>query len=1040
MARFFIDRPIFAWVIAIVIMLAGGLAVLKLPVSQYPAIAPPQIAINAMYPGASAKTVEDTVTQVIEQKMNGIDNLRYMASASDSTGAVSIVLTFDAGTDPNIAQVQVQNKLQLALPLLPQKVQQQGIQVVKSTRNYLLIVGLVSEDGRMSRYDLSDYLAANVQDPISRVTGVGEVNLFGSQYAMRIWLDPNRLASYGLTPADVRAAVQAQNAQVSAGQLGGVPFTPGQQITASITAQTLLKTPEEFDNIIIRTNPDGSVVRLHNVARAEIGTESYGIEGRYNGKPASGIAIRLASGANALETADAVKKKVAELSKFFPAGVKAIYPYDTTPFVRVSIEEVVKTLAEAILLVIVVMYLFLQNFRATLIPSIAVPVVLLGTFGVLAACGFSINMLTMFAMVLAIGLLVDDAIVVVENVERIMSEEGLSPKEATRKSMDQITGALVGIAMVLSAVFVPMAFFGGSTGVIYRQFSITIVSAMTLSVLVALILTPALCATILKPVAKGHLAAEGGRFSWFFGWFNRLFDGGRSRYQGTVGRLAGRTGRVLAIYLLIIVAMGFLFWRMPTAFLPDEDQGILMGVVQLPPGATQDRTVKVLEQVERYFLTEQKEAVDSLLTVAGFSFGGRGQNMGFMFVKLRDWDRRQSPNLRAKAVAGMAMKAFSRIRDGVVYVFPPPAVAELGNALGFDVELQDRGALGHEQLMEARNQFLGMAAQDRRLMAVRPNGMDDTPEYRLEIDNGRVGALGLSLDDVNDTISTSWGSAYVGDFLDKGRVKKVYLQSDARFRMNPGDLEKWFVRNRDGAMVPFSAFATTRWAYGSPRLERYNGLPSVEVLGQPAPGLSTGEAMKAVEEIAAKLPAGIGTSWTGISYEEQMTGAQAPALYAISLLVVFLSLAALYESWAVPFSVMLVVPLGVIGALLAATARGLSNDVYFQVGLLTTVGLSAKNAILIVEFAEARLEHGANLLDATLEATRLRPILMTSLAFILGVLPLVKTKGAGAGAQNAIGTGVMGGMISATFLAILFVFTRGRTPRMKAMEVIRIGR
>jgi multidrug efflux pump len=936
---------------------------------------------------------------------------------------VSIVLTFEAGTDPNIAQVQVQNKLQLAMPLLPQKVQQQGIQVVKSTRNYLMIVGLVSQDGKMSRHDLSDYLAANVQEPISRVTGVGEVTLFGSQYAMRIWLDPNRLASYGLTPADVRAAVQAQNAQVSAGQLGGAPLVAGQQITASITAQTLLKTPEEFDGILLRTNTDGSVVRLRDVARSEIGTESYGLESRYNGKPASGVAIRLASGANALETADAVKKKVDDLSKFFPAGVKTIYPLDTTPFVRVSIEEVVKTLAEAILLVFLVMYLFLQNFRATLIPSIAVPVVLLGTFGVLAACGFSINMLTMFAMVLAIGLLVDDAIVVVENVERIMTEEGLSPKEATRKSMDQITGALVGIAMVLSAVFVPMAFFGGSTGVIYRQFSITIVSSMILSVVVAVILTPALCATILKPVAKGHVAAEGGRFSWFFSWFNRFFDRGRARYQGVVGRLAGRTGRVLAVYGLLLAAMGFLFWRMPTAFLPDEDQGLLMGVVQLPAGATQDRTIKVLEQMERHFLEEQKEAVDSLLTVSGFSFGGRGQNMGFTFVKLKDWDERKRPDLRAKAVAAKAMKAFSRIRDGVVFAFPPPAVSELGNAIGFDLQLQDRGGLGHEKLMEARNQLLGMAAKDPRLMAVRPNGQDDTPEYRLEIDNERLGALGLSLGEVNDAISTSWGSAYVGDFLDKGRVKKVFLQSDAPFRMNPDDLEKWFVRNREGAMVPFSSFATTRWAYGSPRLERYNGLPSVEILGQPAPGLSTGDAMKAVEEIAAKLPPGIGYDWTGISYEERLTGAQAPALYAISLLVVFLSLAALYESWAVPFSVMLVVPLGVIGALLAATGRGLSNDVYFQVGLLTTVGLSAKNAILIVEFAEARLEQGAGLLEATLEATRLRlrPILMTSLAFILGVLPLVTARGAGAGAQNAIGTGVMGGMISATFLAILFV-------------------
>jgi multidrug efflux pump len=1023
MSRFFIDRPIFAWVIAIVIMLAGGLAILKLPVSQYPAIAPPQIAINAMYPGASAKTVEDTVTQVIEQKMNGIDALRYMSSSSDSSGAVSINLTFDAGTDPNIAQVQVQNKLQLAMPLLPQKVQQQGIQVVKSTRNYLMIVALVDDSGRLSRYDISDYLAANVQEPVSRVTGVGEVTLFGSQYAMRIWLDPNRLSSFGLTPADVRNAVQAQNAQVSAGQLGGAPFAPGQQITASITGQTLLKSPEEFDRILLRTNADGSVVRLKDVARSEIGTENYGFESYLNGKPASGIAIRLAAGANALQTADAVKAKVDELSRYFPAGVKAIYPVDTTPFVRVSIEEVVKTLVEAIALVFIVMYLFLQNFRATLIPSIAVPVVLLGTFGVLAAFGFSINTLTMFAMVLAIGLLVDDAIVVVENVERIMTTEGLPPKEATRKSMDQITGALIGIALVLSAVFVPMAFFGGSTGVIYRQFSLTIVSSMVLSVLVALILTPALCATILKPVAKGHEVGEGGWFAGFFHWFNRVFDAGRGRYQGTVGHFTTHRGRVMASYGAILVLLAFLFWRMPTAFLPDEDQGAIMAMVQLPAGATLDRTQAVLNQVDRHFREEQKEAVDTVLTVAGFSFGGRGQNMGLAFVKLKDWDERTRPDLRVKAVAGKAMKAFSRIRDAMVFAFPPPAVAELGNATGFDLQLQDRGGLGHTRLMEARNQFLGMASQDKRLMAVRPNGQDDTPEYRLEIDKERLGALGLSVGEVNDAISTSWGSAYVGDFLDKGRVKKVYLQSDAPFRMNPEDLERWFVRNRDGAMVPFSAFATTDWGYGSPRLERYNGIPSVELLGQPSPGLSTGEAMKAVEEIAKKLPQGIGFEWTGISYEERMTGAQAPYLYAISLVVVFLSLAALYESWAVPFSVMLVVPLGVIGALLAATMRGMSNDVYFQVGLLTTVGLSAKNAILIVEFAEEQLHKGVGLFEATLEGCRLRlrPILMTSLAFILGVLPLVKTKGAGAGAQNAIGTGVMGGMISATFLAILFV-------------------
>jgi multidrug efflux pump len=1023
MSRYFIDRPIFAWVIAIVIMLAGALAILKLPIAQYPAIAPPQIAINALYPGASAKTVEDTVTQVVEQKLNGIDRLRYMGSTSDSAGSATITLTFDAGTDPNIAQVQVQNKLNLALPLLPLPVQQQGVQVVKSTRNFLMIVALVDESGKLNRYDLSDYLAANVLEPVSRVTGVGEVTLFGSQYAMRVWLDPNRLASFGLTPADVRAAIQAQDAQVSAGQLGGAPASAGQQLNAAITAQTLLKTPAEFESIVLRGRPDGSVVRLRDVGRAEIGTESYETVGRYNGKGASGIAIRLASGANALATADMVKKKIDALSRYFPPNVKAVYPYDTTPFVRISIEEVVRTLAEAILLVFLVMYLFLQNFRATLIPTIAVPVVLLGTFGVLAAAGFSINTLTMFAMVLAIGLLVDDAIVVVENVERVMSEEGLSPKEATRKSMEQITGALVGIALVLSAVFIPMAFFGGSTGVIYRQFSITIVSAMALSVLVALILTPALCATMLKPVAKGHRAGEGGIFSRFFGWFNRVFAAGSLGYRSTVGGLLSRTGRALAVYVAVVAVMAIMLWRMPTAFLPDEDQGILLGTIQLPAGATQERTLEVLSKVEQHFLVEQKDAVEALLTVAGFSFAGRGQNMGLAFVKLRDWDLRKKPELRARAVSGKAMAAFSKYRDAIVYAFPPPAVLELGTATGFDLQLQDRGGAGHAALMEARNRLLGMASQDRRLAKVRPNGQEDMPEFRLDIDQGRVGSLGLSTADVNNAISTSWGSAYVGDFIDKGRVKKVYIQSDARYRMNPEDLEKWFVRNRDGAMVPFSAFATARWTSGSPRLERYNGLPSVEIQGEPAPGTSSGEAMKAVEEIAAKLPPGIGYEWTGLSYEERLTGSQAPALYAISLLVVFLSLAALYESWAVPFSVMLVVPLGIVGALVAAYGRGLSNDVYFQVGLLTTIGLSAKNAILIVEFAEEQLRAGVGLLEATVEACRLRlrPILMTSLAFILGVLPLATTKGAGSGAQNAIGTGVMGGMISATFLAILYV-------------------
>jgi len=1023
MSHFFINRPIFAWVIAIIIMLAGLLAIVKLPVSQYPAIAPPEISITAIYPGASAKTLENTVTQVIEQKMNGIDQLKYITSSSDSSGMATITLTFDAEMDPNIAQVQVQNKLQLALPLLPQIVQQQGLQVTKSTRNFLMVIGFVSEDGSMSRYDLSDYVAANLQDILSRLEGVGDATLFGSQYAMRIWLDPGKLKSYSLNPSDVKAAIKARNVQVSAGQLSGTPSIEGQQFSATITAQTLLKTPEEFGDILLKTTSGGSSVRLKDVARVELGSESYDAVAHFNGKPAAGMAIRLATNANALETAAIVKTKIDELSKYFPAGMKAVFPYDTSPFVKISIEEVVKTLIEAVILVFLVMFLFLQNFRATLIPTIAVPVVLLGTFAILKAFGYSINTLTMFAMVLAIGLLVDDAIVVVENVERVMSEAGLSPKEATIRSMTQITGALVGIALVLSAVFVPMAFFGGSTGVIYRQFSITIVSSMLLSVVVALVLTPALCATMLKPVAKGHDAAEGGLFSGFFLWFNRMFNRSNTLYQGSVKHILARSGRYMVIYFLIVGIMAFMILRMPTSFLPDEDQGILFTLVQLPAGATQERTAEVMKKVEHYYLEEEKEGVKSLFTVAGFSFAGRGQNMGLAFVQLRDWSERDRPDLKIKAIAGKAMGAFSQLKEAMVFAFPPPAVLELGNATGFDFQLQDRSGLGHEKLMEARNQLLGMAAQNPVLMAVRPNGQEDTPEYKIEIDYEKAGALGLSLTDINDTLTTAWGGSYVNDFIDKGRVKKVYMLADAAFRMGTEDIKNWHVRNNKGEMVPFSAFSTASWAYGSPRLERFNGMPSRDIIGQPAPGKSSGDAMAAMEELAAKLPAGIGYEWTGLSYQERMSGSQAPALYAISLLVVFLCLAALYESWAIPFSVMLVVPLGIIGALIAAIMRGMSNDVYFQVGLLTTMGLSAKNAILIVEFAKERMEYGVGLMEATLEAVRirLRPIIMTSLAFILGVLPLVTTTGAGSGSQNAIGTGVMGGMISATVLAIFFV-------------------
>ena len=1019
MARFFIDRPIFAWVIAIVIMLAGALSIDKLPVSQYPPIAPPAIVINASYPGASAKTLEDSVTQIIEQKMTGIDNLLYMSSSSDSYGRASVTLTFNAGTNPDIAQVQVQNKLQLAMPSLPQIVQAQGVQVAKSSQNFLLIIGLVSEKNDQTQTDLTDYLVANMQDPLSRIPGVGEVTVFGSQYAMRIWLDPAKLVNYKLTTADVRAAIQAQNTQVSAGQLGGTPAVEGQQLNATISALGRLQTVEDFDSILLRTNAQGGNVYLRDVARTELGSDSYGVVARYNGKPAAGIAIRLAAGANALTTANAVKAKVDELSSYFPAGVKYVVPFDTTPFVKISIKEVVYTLIEAVILVFLVMWLFLQNIRATLIPTIAVPVVLLGTFGVLSLFGYSINTLTMFATVLAIGLLVDDAIVVVENVERIMSEEGLSPKEATRKSMDQIVGALIGIALVLSAVFVPMAFFGGSTGVIYRQFSVTIVSAMALSVLVAVILTPALCATLLKPLKQGEHFSE----NRFFRGFNRLFDRGQKGYVATVGKIIGQRTRYLVIYLLIVGVMGVMFAWMPTSFLPDEDQGILFTQIQLPAGATLERTLKVLDTVEDQFLNNEKEAADSLFTVAGFSFGGSGQNMGLGFVKLKPWEERKRPDLKVKAVVGRAMGAFSKIRDAMAFAFAPPAVVELGNATGFDVQLQDRAALGHEALINARNMFLGMAMKDKRLVGVRPNGQDDMAEYKLDIDQAKANAQGVTMSEVNDMLSTAWGSSYVNDFIDRGRVKKVYLQGDAPYRMLPEDLNKWHVRNKNGEMVPFSSFASAHWSYGSPRLERYNGSSSVEIMGQGAPGVSTGEAMDAVAEIAGKLPPGIGYEWTGVSFEEKRSGAQAPALYAISLLVVFLCLAALYESWSVPFAVMLVVPLGVIGALLAAGGRGMTNDIYFQVGLLTTVGLSAKNAILIVEFAQAQIDRGVELSVAILTAVRLRlrPILMTSLAFGLGVLPLAIANGAGSGSQNAIGTGVLGGMISATVLGIFFV-------------------
>ncbi|GAC1038414.1 multidrug efflux RND transporter permease subunit MexB [Pseudomonas sp. No.117] len=1017
MSKFFIDRPIFAWVIALVIMLAGILSILNLPINQYPNIAAPAVSIQVTYPGASAQTVQDTVVQVIEQQMNGIDNLRYISSESNSDGSMTIIVTFNQGTNPDIAQVQVQNKLQLATPLLPQEVQQQGMRVAKYQRNFMMVVGLVSNDPSLTREDLSNYIVSNMRDPIARTTGVGDFQVFGAQYAMRIWLDPQKLVKYQLTPVDVSSAIQSQNVQIASGQLGGLPAVPGQQLNATIIGKTRLTSVEEFGKIFLKVDQSGAQVRLRDVARVELGGENYSIDAQFNGKPASGMALRLATGANALDTAKAVRATIERLKPFMPAGMEVVYPYDTTPVVTASIHEVVKTLGEAILLVFLVMFLFLQNFRATLIPTIAVPVVLLGTFAVLLAAGFTINILTMFGMVLAIGLLVDDAIVVVENVERVMAEEGLSPKEATRKSMGQIQGALVGIALVLSAVFVPMAFFGGSTGVIYRQFSITIVSSMVLSVLVALILTPALCATLLKPVKQGHHEKRG-----FFGWFNRTFERGQHRYERSVAAVIRHKVPFLLLYVLIVGVMVFLFTRIQSSFLPEEDQGVIFAQVTTPPGSSAERTQKVLDTM-REMMMKNEPGVSSMFTVNGFNFAGRGQSSGLAFVQLKTWEERPDAKDGAGAIAGRAMGYLSGIKDAIVYAIVPPAVLELGNATGFDFYLQDQGGIGHEALMAARNQLLGMAAQNSKLMQTRPNGLNDEPQFKLIVDDEKVRALGLSQSDVNQTLSIGWASSYVNDFIDRGRVKKVYLQGEASARMNPEDFNKWYVRNSAGEMVPVSAFARGEWIYGSPKLERYNGISSVEILGSAAPGYSTGDAMAEIERMAQDLPQGVGIAWTGLSYEERLSGSQAPALYALSLLVVFLCLAALYESWSIPIAVILVVPLGVVGALLATYFRGLANDVFFQVGLLTTIGLAAKNAILIVEFAKELHEGGKNIVDAAVEASRmrLRPIIMTSMAFILGVVPLAISSGASSGSQHAVGTGVIGGMLTATILAIFWI-------------------
>jgi multidrug efflux pump len=1019
MSKFFIDRPIFAWVIALVIMLVGTLSILKLPINQYPAIAPPAIAIAVGYPGANAQTVQDTVVQVIEQQLNGIDNLRYVSSESNSDGSMTITATFNQGTNPDIAQVQVQNKLNLATPLLPQEVQQQGIRVTKAVKNFLMVVGLVSEDGSMGKEDLSNYIVSNMQDPISRTSGVGDFQVFGAQYAMRIWLDPAKLNNFQLTPVDVKTAITAQNVQVSSGQIGGLPALKGQQLNATIIGKTRLQTAEQFGNILLKVNQDGSQVRLKDVAKVGLGGENYSIDAQFNGKPASGLAIKLATGANALDTAKAIRATISQLEPFFPPGMKVVYPYDTTPVVQESITGVVHTLIEAIVLVFLVMYLFLQNFRATIITTMTVPVVLLGTFGILAAAGFTINTLTMFGVILAIGLLVDDAIVVVENVERVMAEDKLSPREATIKSMEQIQGALVGIALVLCAVLLPMAFFGGSTGVIYRQFSITIVSAMALSVLVALIFTPALCSTLLKPIDhEKHGQPKRG----FFGWFNRTFDRSVLSYERGVGNMIKHKIPAYIVYVLIVCGTIWMFTRIPSAFLPEEDQGVIFAQVQTPPGSSAERTQTVIDNMRKYLLEEESGAVNSVFTVNGFNFAGRGQSSGLAFIMLKPWGDRDASN-SVFELAKRAQQHFFGFRDAMTFAVVPPAVLELGNATGFDVYLQDQGGVGHAKLMEARNQLLGMAAQSKILAGVRPNGLNDEPQYQLVIDDERAQALGVSLSDINTTLSIAMGGNYVNDFIDRGRVKKVYVQGDASARMKPEDLKKWYVRNSSGEMVPFASFASGEWVFGSPKLSRYNGVPAEEILGTPAPGYSTGDAMAEVEQLAKKLPAGVGLSWTGLSYEERLSGSQAPALYALSILIVFLCLAALYESWSIPIAVLLVIPLGVIGALIATSLRGLSNDVFFQVGLLVTVGLAAKNAILIVEFAKELHEQGKGIVEATIEACRmrLRPIVMTSMAFILGVVPLAISSGAGAGSQHSIGTGVIGGMITAVILAIFWV-------------------
>ena len=1034
MAQFFIHRPIFAWVIALVIMLAGIITLTKMPVAQYPTISPPSVTISATYPGASAQTVENTVTQIIEQQMNGLDGLRYISSNSAGNGQASINLNFEQGIDPDIAQVQVQNKLQSATALLPEDVQRQGLKVTKSGASFMQVLAFYSPDGSLSAADIKDYVNSNISEPLSRVAGVGEVQVFGGSYAMRIWLDPAKMTSLQITPSDVATAINAQNSQVAVGQLGGAPSIQGQVLNATVNAQSMLQTPEQFRNIFLKNTASGAQVRLGDVARVELGSDNYQFDSKFNGKAAGGVAIKLATGANALDTAAAVEKRLSELRKNYPNGLKDQLAYDTTPFIELSIKSVVKTLIEAIILVFIVMFLFLQNWRATIIPTLAVPVVVLGTFAVINIFGFSINTLTMFAMVLAIGLLVDDAIVVVENVERVMQEEHLDPVAATEKSMQQISGALVGITSVLTAVFVPMAFFAGTTGVIYRQFSITLVTAMILSLIVALTFTPALCATLLKQ-HDPNKAESNNIFARFFRWFNSSFEKLSVKYQGGVNRMTHHKVFSGVVYLLVIAGLVGLYKALPSSFLPDEDQGVVMTLVQLPPSASLERTDKVITTMTDYFMNKEKEHVESIFTVSGFSFTGVGQNAGLAFIKLKDWSERTTPESQIGAIIQRGM-ALNMIVKDASYIMPLqlPAMPELGVSAGFNIQLKDASGQGHEKLIAARNAILGMAAQDKRLAGVRPNGQEDTPQYQISIDQAQAGAMGVSIADINTTMSMAWGGTYINDFVDRGRVKKVYVQGEANTRMMPEDLNKWYVRNSSGTMVPFSAFATGEWTYGSPRLERYNGVSSVNIQGTPAPGVSSGDAMLAMEEIIGKLPSmglqGFDYEWTGLSLEERDSGNQTAPLLVLSMLIVFLCLAALYESWSIPVSVLLVVPLGILGAFaltwLGMIIKGdpnLSFNIYFQVAIVAVIGLSAKNAILIVEFAKELQEQGEDLFDATLHAAkmRLRPIIMTTLAFGFGVLPLALSTGAGAGSQHSVGFGVLGGVISSTLLGIFFI-------------------